>query len=333
MFKALIVKESAPGKFTREIGMKSIADLPPGEVLIRVFYSSLNYKDALSASGHKGVTRRFPHTPGIDAAGVVEQSTDPRFLPDDEVLVTGFDLGMNTSGGFGEYIRVPADWVVKLPSGLSLKESMIFGTAGFTAALSILKLQKNHVFPDSGPILVTGATGGVGSMAVAILGKIGYSVTAATGKIDQKAYLLEIGASEVIHRNDLEDTSGRPLLKGRWAGAVDTVGGNYLVTALKSVTQHGAVTCCGLTASPEFATTVYPFILRGISLIGIDSAEQPPDSRPAIWEKLAGEWKPDGLEDICIDTDLNSLEKYIASILKGGIRGRVVLTHSSEGND
>jgi acrylyl-CoA reductase (NADPH) len=249
IFQALVVHETAESQFERRIEERSLADLPQRDVLIRVHYSSLNYKDALSASGHRGVTRNYPHTPGIDAAGVVKESSDDRFEPGDRVLVTGYDLGMNTCGGFGQYVRVPAEWVVKVPRDLSLRESMIYGTAGVTAGLSVLKLQAQGVTPDQGEILVTGATGGVGSLAVGILAGDGYPVVAATGKLEAAQFLLDLGAREVVHRDEVRDTSGRPLLGGRWAGAIDTVGGEYLATALKSTRTDGVVTCCCLPRS------------------------------------------------------------------------------------
>lgn len=325
VFQAMVVHETAEGQFLRRIEERSLADLPQGDVLIQVHYSSLNYKDALSASGHKGVTRAYPHTPGIDAAGVVEESFDGRFHPGDRVLVTGYDLGTNTSGGFGQYVRVPAEWVVELPRNLSLRESMIYGTAGVTAGLSVLKLQAHGVTPDQGEILVTGATGGVGSLAVGILAGDGYPVVAATGKLEAAQFLLDLGAREVVHRDQVRDASGRPLLSGRWAGAVDTVGGEYLATALKSTRHGGAVTCCGLVASPDLSTTVYPFILRGVSLLGVDSQDCPMATRLRLWQKLAGEWKLANLNDLATECSLEGLEIEIERILEGKQRGRVVV--------
>ena len=324
-FQAMVVHETAEGQFLRRIEERSLVDLPQGDVLIRVHYSSLNYKDALSASGHKGVTRAYPHTPGIDAAGVVEESLDGRFRPGDRVLVTGYDLGMNTPGGFGQYVRVPAEWVVELPQNLSLRESMIYGTAGVTAGLSVLKLQAHGVTPYQGEILVTGATGGVGSLAVGILASDGYPVVAATGKLEAAQFLLDLGAREVVHRDQVRDASGRPLLSGRWAGAVDTVGGEYLATALKSTRYGGAVTCCGLVASPDLPTTVYPFILRGVSLLGVDSQNCPMATRLRLWQKLAGEWKLANLNDLATECSLEGLEIEIERILEGKQRGRVVV--------
>ncbi|MDP6041137.1 MAG: YhdH/YhfP family quinone oxidoreductase, partial [Candidatus Latescibacteria bacterium] len=300
-------------------------DLPQGEVLIRVRYSSLNYKDALSATGTRGVTRVFPHTPGIDAAGEVVESSVSEFAVGDEVVVTGYDLGMNTAGGFGQYIRVPAHWVVQLPEGLTLKESMGYGTAGFTAALSVYEMMEAGVVPDQGEVVVTGATGGVGSLAVAMLAKEGFSVVAATGKASEADFLKGIGASEVMGRGEVDDDSGRPILSGRWAGGVDTVGGNMLATLLKTTNYGGAVTCCGLVASPELDTTVFPFILRGIKLIGIDSVLCPMDLRLNIWEKIATDWKVDVLDDVVQDCGLADLDAQIDRILAGQMRGRVVV--------
>jgi len=324
-FRALVVEEGEGGKFTRSIKERSVIDLPEGEVLIRVHYSSLNFKDALSATGNKGVTKNYPHTPGIDAAGVVEESSSPQVKPGEEVLVTGYDLGANTDGGYGEYIRVPAGWVVSLPEGFSTRESMIYGTAGFTAALSVYKMEEYGTTPDMGEVLVTGATGGVGSVACAILAKAGYSVVASTGKTDQKEFLTGLGVKEIISRADSADTSGRPLLKGRWAGAVDTVGGDILATAIKSAKQHGVITCCGNVASGELPINVYPFILRGVSLVGIDSAYSPMDERRKVWSKLAGEWKID-LDGIATEVTLGGLDEQIDLILKGGQKGRVVVS-------
>lgn len=327
MFRCLQVDEVEGQGYRRRLVEKSVDDLPAGDVLIRVAYSSLNYKDALSATGNKGVTRTYPHTPGIDAAGVVEASDSDRVRAGDEVLVTGFDLGMNTAGGFAEYIRVPADWVVPLPQGLTLRESMIYGTAGFTAGLCVLRLEENGVKPGDGEVLVTGATGGVGSLAVALLAKLGHEVAAATGKADAHEFLRELGASRVVDRSDKEvnDESGRPLLKGHWAGAVDTVGGNPLATALKSIRYGGAVAACGLVASPKLETTVMPFILRGVSLLGVDSVQCGMERRGAVWEKLAGAWKPSMLETIAQEHTLEDLDGLIDRILKGGIRGRMVV--------
>jgi putative YhdH/YhfP family quinone oxidoreductase len=330
-FSALVVKEE-DNRFIRSVSKKEISALPAGELLIRVHYSSLNYKDALSASGHRGITRKYPHTPGIDASGIVEESSHPSFVKGEKVLVTGYDLGMNTSGGFGQYIRVPADWVVKLPPKLSLRESMIYGTAGFTAAIAVYELLEAGVTPAKGPVLVTGATGGVGSMSIAILTQAGFEVIAATGKEDAKDDLMQLGAKQIVPRTDILDTPQRPLLKGRWAGVIDTIGGEYLAAAIKSTHPYGAVACCGLVVSPDFNINVFPFILRGVKLIGIESAEFPMELRRRIWNQIATQWKcPDNLLDLMtIETTLEGLETKINAILKGMIKGRVLVTHSIE---
>jgi acrylyl-CoA reductase (NADPH) len=328
-FRAMLVEQTEEGTFSRKITQRSLDDLPEHEVLVKVHYSSLNYKDGLSATGHRGVTKNYPHTPGIDAAGVVEESLSDAFRPGDQVIVTSYDLGMNTSGGFGQYIRVPADWVVPLPANLSLKESMAYGSAGLTAGFCLLKLQEHGIHPDLGEILVTGATGGVGSFAVAMLAGVGYEVVAVTGKMDAKQFLIDLGAKEVISRSEATDTSGKPLLKGRWAGVVDSVGGDILATAIRATKLHGAVTCCGNVASPDLHVTVYPFILRGVSLIGIDSQSCPMAFRRRTWEKIATEWK---LPDLDRQTSLCSLEKLdgeIDRILAGKQKGRVIVDLTS----
>jgi acrylyl-CoA reductase (NADPH) len=324
-FKALVIEKTADDNFVRQIKERHIEELPDHEVLIRVHYSSLNYKDALSATGNRGVTKRYPHTPGIDAAGVVEASVVPEFRPGDEVIACCYDLGMNTPGGFGQYIRVPAAWVLGLPRNLSLQESMVYGTAGFTAAQCVLRLREHGVRPESGRVLVTGATGGVGSMAVAILGQAGYEVTAATGKPEAADFLRDLGAYEIISRDQVTDATGRALLREKWAGVVDTVGGNILATAVKSTRYGGTVTCCGNVASPELVLTVYPFILRGVGLLGIDSAECPLAVRREVWEKLAGPWKLTRLDRLARVISLAELDHHLDLILAGKEKGRVVV--------
>lgn len=324
-FQCLLVSENETGVYSAAITTKPTSDLPPGDVLIRVHYSSLNYKDALSASGNKGVTRNYPHTPGIDAAGVVEASTSADWKPGDEVIVTGFDLGMNTSGGFAEYIQVPANWIVKRPTNLTLRESMIYGTAGFTAGLSVAALLKNGVTPDQGNILVTGATGGVGSVAIGILHRLGYAVTAVSGKTSAHDFLTSIGASDIIPRSEMEDSSGKALLKPRFAGAIDTVGGTVLATVVKSIQYGGTVTCCGNVNSGELPLTVFPFILRGVQLAGIDSVQFPIDQRAAIWQHLADEWKPDALASLANEITLSELPDAIQTILHGQMQGRTLV--------
>ena len=324
-FRALVVSQTDEKTFTREITERSITDLPEGEVLIRVHFSSLNYKDGLSCIGNPGVTRNYPHTPGIDASGKVAESSDSRFKEGDSVIVTGYDLGMNTSGGFGEYIRVPADWVVPLPEGMTFKEASIYGVAGFTAALSVDALQKHGVSPEQGEIVVTGSTGGVGSVSVALLSLLGYTVVASTGKKEESEFLQRLGASEIISREEVNDESKKPLLRERWAGAVDTVGGTTLAALLKAAKRGGAVAATGLVASSELSTTVFPFILRGVSLLGIDSGFTPTKLRREIWNKLAGIWKIPQLEQLTIDCTLEELDPEIDKILAGGQRGRVVV--------
>jgi acrylyl-CoA reductase (NADPH) len=324
-FRAMLVEQTEEGTFSRKITQRSLDSLPEHEVLVKVHYSSLNYKDGLSATGHKGVTKNYPHTPGVDAAGVVEESLNDAFRTGDKVIVTSYDLGMNTPGGFGQYIRVPADWVVPLPSNLSLKESMAYGSAGLTAGFCILKLQEHGIHPDVGEILVSGATGGVGSFAVAMLALVGYEVVAVTGKTDEKQFLIDLGAKDVISRSEATDTSDKPLLKGRWAGVVDSVGGEILATAIRSTKLHGAVTCCGNVASPDLHVNVYPFILRGISLIGIDSQSCPMDFRRRTWEKIANEWKLPHLDRQTSPCSLEELDGEIDRILAGKQKGRVIV--------
>jgi len=321
-FKALEVSE-IDGEFKREIIEKEINDLPEADLRINVKYSSLNYKDALSAAGNKGVTREYPHTPGIDAAGIVVEDKSGTYKKGDKVIVTGYDFGMNTDGGFEEYIRIPAGWAVKLPQNLSLRESMIYGTAGFTAALSVYKLLEADV--DKNNILVTGASGGVGSFACAILAKIGYKVTAATGKSGARYYFNNLGVENVIDRKEVDDDSGRMLLKEKWDGVIDTVGGNMLTTAIKSTKYDGAVTCCGNVASAKLDLNVYPFILRGVSLFGIDSVQCKRELREEVWQKIASDWKVDQLDEFSTEVPLEDLNDQIENMLAGNSKGRVIV--------
>ena len=324
-FKALQVSETHGNNFQSEIVTRSIMELPDGEILIRVLFSSLNFKDALSASGNKGVTRSYPHTPGIDAAGLVVSSEAAEFSEGDEVIITGYDLGMNTSGGFGEYIRVPSEWVVKLPRGLNVRDSMILGTAGVTAALCIEKLLNAGIQSESGEILVTGATGGVGIISVAILSKLGFSVVASTGKISENHFLESIGASRIIDRKELSEPSSRPLSKEKWIGAVDVVGGATLVNILKSLEYGASVAACGLVESPKLEATVLPFILRGINLLGVDSVEQPRVVKQGVWEKLANDWRIKDLNSICTEISFDGLQGNLDKILAGKATGRILL--------
>ncbi len=321
-FRAFRVSRTEDRRYTRSVVERDVAELPDGELLIEVVYSSLNYKDALSATGNPGVTRNFPHTPGIDAAGTVLESTSAEFRPGTDVIVIGFDLGMNTPGGFGQRIRVPAGWAVAVPDGLDARSSMILGTAGFTAALCIDKLEQAGMTPGGGPVLVTGSTGGVGSVAVKLLAKLGYEVHAGTGKADRHDYLRNLGASATVSREDLEAGAERPLGRETWGGVVDTVGGQILVNAVKSLRYGASLAACGLVASPEIPATVFPFILRHVNLLGVDSVELPIVDKKRIWTKLAGSWRLDGLEALVEPLNLDTLSDAIDRMLAGAMVGR-----------
>ena len=323
-FRAYRVEENEDG-FTASVKTLHLGDLPAGEVTVRVAYSSLNYKDALSARGNRGVTRSYPHTPGIDAAGVVLDSSDPRFSAGQSVIVTSYDLGMNTAGGFGEMIRVPADWVVPLPDGLDLREAMILGTAGLTAGLALRALERYGLSPAAGPVVVTGASGGVGSLSVALLAHLGYQVIASTGSRRAHGLLESLGASRILERSKLSQASDRPLLGRSHAGAIDTVGGTTLENLVKATDDFGAVAACGLVGGSELRLTVYPFILRGVALLGIDSAGVAMATRIQVWRKLAGPWKPQGLERLAKEVTLEALTDEIEAILKGRTVGRVLV--------
>ncbi|WP_300457993.1 YhdH/YhfP family quinone oxidoreductase [Desulfobacula sp.] len=322
-YNAFIVEETGKNNFTGQVKEALIDTLPDNDVLVRVLYSSLNYKDALSASGNRGVTKQYPHTPGIDAAGIVEESRVDTIKKGEKVIVTSYDLGMNTAGGFGQYIRVPGDWVVKLPDGLDLKQSMIFGTAGLTAGMSVFKLTQT-LGPDHGDILVTGATGGVGSLAAGILSHLGYTVVAVSGKTDT-TLLNNLGVKTIIARNDFLKNTTSPLLKPQWAGAIDTVGGEILATAIKSTKPEGIVTCCGNVASADLPMTVFPFILRGVSLLGIGSQDCPMAFRSTVWNKLASDWKFDYFEKLVDEISLDQLNDKIERMLKGELNGRTLV--------
>lgn len=324
-FPALVVREESDGTFSKSIELRQLSDLPEGEVLVEVEYSSLNYKDALSASGNRGVTKKYPHTPGIDAAGTVVQSGVDTFKPGDEVVVSGYDLGMNTAGGYGKYIRVPSDWIMPRPSSFSALTCMQIGTAGFTAAQCVLALQEMGVQQDQGPVLVTGATGGVASIAIALLKGMEYTVVAATGKEEEYPWLKELGADEFLSREQAALGTDRMLLRERWAGVVDTVGGSILAAAIKSTKYDGTVTCCGNAASGDLPLNVYPFILRGVKLVGIDSAQCPMSRRKEVWQKLSSEWDVQFIETISRTISLEQLSGAIDTMLAGKIRGRTVV--------
>jgi putative YhdH/YhfP family quinone oxidoreductase len=324
-YKAFVIRENEDNSFSHKIEKKKINELPDHEVLIEVKYAALNYKDALSSSGHKGITREFPHTPGVDACGIVKACKTNDFNVGDEVIVTSYDFGMNTSGGFQEFIKVPAAWPVKLPEGMTLEESMILGTGGFTAALALYKMEQNGQNQSMGPILVTGSTGGVGSMAVSILSEQGYEVKASTGKTESHEYLKELGATTIISRDDVNDQSGRPLLRSQWAGVIDTIGDNTLSTCIKACGRNGSIAVCGLVRSANINTTVYPFILNGINVLGIETAETPREIRLKIWNLLATSWKPSKLDSMKKIIELNDLEEAISKMLEGNSKGRVVV--------
>jgi len=323
--RCFLVERTEKERTSGSVTTRPFAELPDGDVVIRVAWSSLNYKDALAALGHPGVARKLPHVPGIDAAGYVVHSDADPFVPGRPVLVTGYELGAGRWGGWSSHIRVPADWVVPLPDGLTLRESMVLGTAGFTAAMSVAALAAHGISPDSGPIAVTGATGGVGCLAVSMLSRLGYHVAAVTGKADRKAWLADLGAREILARSDVLDTTPRALLSARWAGAVDTVGGPVLATLVRSTKVDGCVAACGLVGGADLALTVYPFLLRGVHLAGIDSALCPYAKRRALWRHLAGDWKPRDLDRLATDVVLDDVGPRIDAILAGRIAGRTVI--------
>ncbi|OBR64017.1 quinone oxidoreductase [Paenibacillus oryzae] len=323
-FSALVVNKTEES-FSVNIESLSFNDLPDGDVTIRVHYSSVNYKDGLASTPNGKIVQRYPFVPGIDLAGTVISSKDSRYKEGDEVIVTSYELGVSHYGGYSEYARVPGDWIVPLPDNLTLKEAMIFGTAGFTAALSIHQLEKNGLTPEKGPVLVTGATGGVGSMAVLMLAKRNYQVTASTGKESEYDYLKQLGAQEVISREDVTPEKIRPLGKENWAGAVDPVGGKTLAAILSNTKYGGSVAVSGLTGGAEVPTTVFPFILRGVNVLGIDSVYCPKDLREALWNQMATDLKPDGLETIINEVSLRELPQTLTNILQGKVRGRTVV--------
>jgi putative YhdH/YhfP family quinone oxidoreductase len=303
----------------------SLDDLDPGEVVIKTHYSAVNYKDALAATGAGKVIRRFPCVGGIDVSGVVERSSDARFKAGDEVLVTGYDMGVAHDGGFAEYARVPADWVVPLPQGLSLFEAMALGTAGFTAALSIHRLEQNELSPDKGRVIVTGATGGVGSLVIQMLSQLGYHVVAFTGKDSEHDYLKALGANEILPRSGIDLKGTRPLEKAQWAGALDAVGGDTLAWLARTMQQDGAIASFGNAGGVELHTTVFPFILRGVKLLGVDSAATAMPLRQQLWRRMAGELKPLQLARLAHTVPFAKLPEVFPRMLHGETRGRTVV--------
>ena len=323
-FKALVVNKTEED-FSVNVESLSLDDLPEGDVTIRVHYSSVNYKDGLASIPKGNIVKSYPFVPGIDLAGIVTSSDDARYKEGDKVIVTSYELGVSHYGGYSEYARVPAEWVVPLPDHLTMKEAMTFGTAGFTAALSIHQLEKNGLTPENGPVLVTGATGGVGSMAVSMLAKRNYDVIASTGKESEHDYLKKLGAKDVISREDVTPEKIRPIGKQRWAGAIDPVGGKTLAAVLSHTQYGGSVAVSGLTGGGDVPTTVFPFILRGVNLLGIDSVYCPKDLRAPLWERMATDLKPDGLTDIQKEISFHDLKQALADILAGKARGRMVV--------
>jgi acrylyl-CoA reductase (NADPH) len=323
MFSAFRVFDEN-GKISARIVQVSLDELSEGAVVIKSAFSSVNYKDALAATGAGKIMRRFPLIGGIDVAGTIESSADPRFTAGDPVLVTGYDLGVAHDGGYAVYVRVPAEWVVPLPTGLSPFDAMAIGTAGFTAALSVVDMERNGLTPSNGPVIVTGATGGVGSIAVQCLAARGYNVTALTGKPQEEAYLRSIGATQVIARDTLQ-MGTRPLEKAMWAGAVDPVGGATLAWLTRTMMPNGCIASSGLTGGTELQTTVLPFILRGVKLLGIDSVMCPMPTRLEVWRRLATDVKPAKLAEAAHQIPLQELPSAFDALLKGRARGRYVV--------
>ena len=320
--KAFVVKEIGERKYSANLTEIDKPKIKEEEILIKTTYSSLNYKDALSSQGNPGVTRVFPHVTGIDVAGIVEESNSSKFKIGDEVIVTGYDLGMNSNGGHCEFVSVPASWVVPKPKNISLRDLMIYGTAGLTAALSVNEILKHGV--TQGKVIVTGATGGVGSIAVSILAKLGFEVTAISGKEDKIPYLKKLGAKEVILRKDFDIENKKPMMRETYIAVVDTVGGNILAEALKQIKYDGIATCCGLTSSFKLNTNVFPFILRGVRLIGIDSVEANIDKKIQAWEKISNSFKIE-LEELVNEISLEEIKDAYENILNSKAVGRYLV--------
>ena len=322
-FKAFRISQT-DGKISGAIVEATLDELTPGDVVIKAAYSSVNYKDALAATGAAKILKKFPLIGGIDVAGTVASSTDARFKSGDQVVVTGYDLGVGNDGGYSAYVRVPADWVVKLPASLTLFDAMALGTAGFTAALSVIRLEQNGLKTGAGPVVVTGATGGVGSIAVAILAGLGYEVTALTGKDSEHEYLKSLGAKTVMPRSAIEKSS-RPIEKATWAGAVDPVGGDILAWLTKTMNYGASIANSGLTGGIDVHTTVIPFILRGVNLLGIDSVMCPMPMRLEVWRRLSTDMKPTMLKSVAREIPLSGLPDAFATLASGGAKGRFIV--------
>ncbi|KAA8614292.1 acryloyl-CoA reductase [Salipiger aestuarii] len=324
-FNALIVDKTDSGETSAAVRQIGLDDLPEGDVTVAVEYSTLNYKDGLCLGPGGGLVRRYPHVPGIDFAGTVEASDDPRYRPGDKVVLTGWRVGEAHWGGYAQKARVSADWLVPLPDGLSPRQAMAVGTAGFTAMLALMALEDHGVVPARGPVLVTGAAGGVGSVATALLAARGYEVAAVTGRPRQEAYLRDLGASRIVPRAELAETVKRPLESESWAGCVDAVGGAMLARVLGQMKYGGAVAAVGLAGGAQLPATVIPFLLRGVSLLGIDSVMQPFDNRQRAWQRIARDLPLDKLEAMIHPAALADLPALGADILSGQVKGRVVV--------
>jgi len=328
-FRSIRVQEVAPGKFDQLLVKRQVTDLPDNPLLLSVSHSSLNFKDAMSAFGNRSITRVYPHTPGIDAVGKVLEDRSGTFKAGTELLVTGYDLGMNTPGGLAEMIAIPSGWALPLPQGLAARESMALGTAGLTAALCIEKLLESGAVPEDGEVLVTGATGGVGSIAVALLAKLGFRVAAVTGKLEAADFLTELGAWKVLDRDTLAPFASKSMAKPLWAWAIDTVGGETLFNVIKSLAYGGGVAACGMASGAQFHANVFPFILRGISLLGVDSVELPIGKKTAVWHQLSNEWYiGDKLSMIAEDISLEQTPEFLARLHRGHGIGRYVVNMS-----
>ncbi|MGX9135161.1 NADPH:quinone oxidoreductase family protein [Rummeliibacillus sp. JY-2-4R] len=324
-FDALVV-DKKNDQFSVGVQQLSLQDLPEGEVLIRVQYSGVNYKDSLATIPDGNIVSHYPFVPGIDLAGVVVSSDDPRFVEGDEVIATSYEIGVSHFGGYSEYARIPAKWIVPLPEGLTMREAMIIGTAGFTAALSVQRLEDNQITNDLGPVLVTGATGGVGSFAVSILSTLGYQVEGSTGKTSENEYLKKLGAQSVVSREDVYNGKIKALGKQKWAAAVDPVGGEVLASVISQIQYGGSVATTGLTAGNKVPTTIFPFILRGVNLLGIDSVYCPMEKRVETWNRLATDFKPANLEEFVLqEVSLQQLPEVLSTLLKGQARGRILV--------
>ena len=327
---AFVVRERSKAGTSGRVETVSLEPISPGDVAIDVSFSSLNYKDALAAQGHPGVARNLPHVPGIDCAGVIVESNSPDYRAGDDVLITGYGLGADAWGGWSSRVHVPGDWIVPMPTGLDARTAMLLGTAGFTAAQCVSAVVDRGITPDRGPVLVTGATGGVGVWSVRLLAKLGFHVVAVTGKSERESALRQLGASEVVGRDVLIDSDpSKPLLPAKWAAAVDTVGGEPLADIVRSTHHRAVVSCCGLVAGTELPLTMYPFLLRGVTLAGIDSAKCPRDARLQIWERLSGPWLCDLPDEWVTKVTLDEIPGQVDKILAGQVAGRTIVEPKS----